>query len=705
MHTLVLPILILIASEASPLHRSPRQQRHIRGGLPYQTKARGQNINTPKRHRELGWLSDLLNKLSKSGKTTTTTTTTAPTTPTTTTTPRPWLTVVNNNNIIPDTDEFGERTFGSYNAPSVNSLGLVVFRARSIGGGHEEEGGGDTGLDRRYLAQAGNGPSTGVFVRDMSEEGIAANSNIIRQAGRRTMVPQPNNLDTLFIEFPSFPRISKEKSYIATRGNHGPVWEYVLVQSRVRHLEEGDSSTTRVGNTGIYVNLNPLVADSNGDATTVFTASSKLGSVGFDSTFNVNFSEMYQVPGLTNSDGTELNGVVFDVFPGSPSTDDYGNVATKGNYQKGNVSQTGVFYRNVTQVQGSSIADLSVGLGTFHVIANSETRIPPPLSAKYTKSCERYTFGSTAPPSVADGNMVFLGLDNEEDPQCGGIYLANMKGMNYPTLTPLVDLETKVPGQNDALFTTLGEVLSFDGNAVSFWGSWNNDVKEVRLCCPTSGNKDLQDYCSHLGDYDPNTGTQEGDPNTITNQIIDECPPLDDGYSRYQVKTVPVHQGFFVHDGNSIKIIHTIVADAHNDLIYWNYSGKPPAMGPQEKRGKAFRHLDENEDSEASEPPRWRSSAFTALSSKDDIMFKQTEGGLTGIWHWDGKRITQIVVDGDPCSDLDNSPDAVSLIIDSISIERDSYRSSQLVIAAACSAVVTSEEEESDWGGIYLKTF
>ena len=42
-----------------------------------------------------------------------------------------WTTVVDNENTIPGTD----RTFNSYNEPSVNANGLVVFRARSRGGG------------------------------------------------------------------------------------------------------------------------------------------------------------------------------------------------------------------------------------------------------------------------------------------------------------------------------------------------------------------------------------------------------------------------------------------------------------------------------------------------------------------------------------------------------------------------------------------
>lgn len=46
-------------------------------------------------------------------------------------TPFEWMTVVNNNDLIPPLEQ---RTFNSYNQPSVNAHGLVVIRARSRGG-------------------------------------------------------------------------------------------------------------------------------------------------------------------------------------------------------------------------------------------------------------------------------------------------------------------------------------------------------------------------------------------------------------------------------------------------------------------------------------------------------------------------------------------------------------------------------------------
>lgn len=83
-----------------------------------------------------------------------------------------WRVVVNNGVTVPgDT-----RRFNSYNEPSLNVYGLVVFRARSKGGTSGE-------------------PAHGVFTRDMAVEG--AISTIF---DRNTLVPEPNNVGTLFAE-------------------------------------------------------------------------------------------------------------------------------------------------------------------------------------------------------------------------------------------------------------------------------------------------------------------------------------------------------------------------------------------------------------------------------------------------------------------------------------------------------------------------
>src|SRR5210317_390550 len=140
-------------------------------------------------------------------------------------TPLEWTTVVNNNDLIPPLEQ--QRTFNSYNQPSVNTEGLVVMRARSRGG-------------------PPLGPAThGIYTRDMS----IADSEVVRILDRKTPVPQPNNLDTKFVETPSFPRIDMHSATIATRGNHSPVHRYQL----------DDGSETRAGTTGIYTNVSGVL--------------------------------------------------------------------------------------------------------------------------------------------------------------------------------------------------------------------------------------------------------------------------------------------------------------------------------------------------------------------------------------------------------------------------------------------------------------
>jgi hypothetical protein len=90
----------------------------------------------------------------------------------------------------------------------------------------------------------------------------------------------------------------------------------------------------------------------------------------------------------------------------------------------------------------------------------------------------------------------------------------------------------------------------------------------MKLCCPISGNKDLRDFCNNIGIYDPDTGSETGDTQTVTTEaFVEGCAALEDGKTRYQVKTVRVNQGFFVYDGNGIKTVQTIQADKENDTL------------------------------------------------------------------------------------------------------------------------------------------
>lgn len=197
-----------------------------------------------------------------------------------------WQTVVNNGDPVPA--DPCSRLFNSYNPPSVNATGLVVFRARSRGGGTCGEG------------------AHGVFQRQ-SPAGV-----LQRILDRSTTVPFPNNLGTQFVEPPSFPRIDIWSNTVATRANHPPVWRYLLA----------NGSETRAGTSGIYTTPGGVLV----------TGASKLGGVPA--------YPIYAVPGAVAN-------TPFDVFPGAPSVANPSSIVFKGNYRELGAARTGVYYRNL----------------------------------------------------------------------------------------------------------------------------------------------------------------------------------------------------------------------------------------------------------------------------------------------------------------------------------------------------------------------
>ena len=347
-----------------------------------------------------------------------------------------WSTVVNNNDLMPPTN----KNFNSYNQPSVNQRGLVVIRARSRGG-------------QGNLPVQGNQPVHGIYTRDMSIAGSP-----IRILDRTNAVPKPNNLGTRFVETPSFPRIDMVSDTVATRGNHQPSWKYML----------DDGSETRAGTTGIYTN--PFG--------NLITGASKLGVV-------PDF-EFFAVPGLDHP-------TMFDMFPGAPAVTGVSTIVFKGNFTVNNIGKTGVFFRDlapgpIVLDDGTDLAPAG-GMSEAVLIANNlQTAIPgtnPPV-----------IFGSTSPPSAANGQVVFAGFDDEDLPSLGGIYLAPVA--ETPPLTTLVSIGGRVPGEsgNKATFSNLGEGIAFDGRYVGFWGAWGVQTRTVRLYCPMEGNRDRIAYCN-----------------------------------------------------------------------------------------------------------------------------------------------------------------------------------------------------------------
>lgn len=334
----------------------------------------------------------------------------------------PWRVVVNNGVIVPgDT-----RNFNSYNQPSLSMDGFVVFRGRSQGGTTGE-------------------PAHGVFTRDMS---LGTPLNTVFDRG--TLVPWPNNLDGMFTEPPSFPRIDMRSHTIASRGVHPPVWEYILP----------DGTETRAGTTGIYTDPFGLL----------LTGESNLGEV-------PEFP-FFSVPGI--------GGLKFDVFPGAPAVTNRSTIVFKGNYTVEDpqnpdetITKTGVYYRDLLPAPAG-------GTLPAVLIANSDTLIPGTSTP----------FGSTAPPSAVGRRAVFAGFDNEDAPTLGGIYLAALK-QSSPPLYPLIQIGGQVPEEADGtVFNELGEGVSYDGRFVGFWGAWGSETRTITLQCPTDGNKDLIEYCN-----------------------------------------------------------------------------------------------------------------------------------------------------------------------------------------------------------------
>jgi len=603
-----------------------------------------------------------------------------------------WTTVVNNTDLMPPvvgtclTPPPGRETparcfFNSYNQPSVNVNGLVVIRARSKGGG-----GGDG---------SGGGPIHGIYTRDMGA--VGGPGDIVRILDRTVEVPQPNNahyppanlLLTTFIETPSFPRIDMWSETIATRGNHQPVWVYEVGTDP----ETGEPIETRAGTTGIYTNpFGPLI-----------TGASKLGAVpGF---------EFFAVPGAPE-------GTPFDVFPGAPAVTGVNTIVFKGNYTVDNVGWTGVFFRSLTPdpivLEDDSELTPAGGMSNVVLIANNTQTHIPGTSTK---------FGSTSPPSAADGQVVFAGFDDEGAPTKGGIYLAPLE--ETPELRTLVSIGQRVPNERGtATFNNLGEGGAFDGRYVGFWGAWGSGTRKVRLYCPTEGNRDRIAYCNQeLVCQD--TGETIGDQNSICD---DQTDP-NYGLRCYQDKWVPVNQGIFVHDtaprGGTRAVAKT--GGRFDEFLFWNYSGKTPCTGGG--------HSEEGAEDDG-EPARWRSSAFVAVSGQSTAFKAVASGGQPGgcgschsggvgsappspshgkpigiylnlqpgqdVFTVAATGMDGTLIDPEAAYDDDDDPTTppVALPVTELGLEREGLRGDWLAISAKMG--IEGGEEEDGMAGVYI---
>jgi len=451
-------------------------------------------------------------------------------------------------------------------------------------------------------------PATGVFARDMAVAGPVFNI-----AQRGDLVPPPNNTGATFTEFPAFSRIDRTSDMIATRGQSQPVWQVIDPST--------GETVTKLGTSGIY-------ATPGAGATT--TAMSQLGGVS-------GFSQ-FQVPNAATG-GTD--GVKFDQFPGAPSAFDGERIAFKGNYTlPDGTGATGVFYRD-TLTGGGTAAVVS--------IAWSGQAIPAQPGA---------VFGSTAPPSAANGKIVFTGLDNEDAPTAGGIYEAKV---GQPGIRELVRIGETVPGAVNASGTTLnriGEALSFDGRKVAFWGAWGTETRTVTLTCPAEGNA----------------------------AVIQSCMDQSGG-TGVTTREVPVHQGILLNDviTGDLQLVAETGSESI-DYLFWTFSGRPPGVGGgDEGEGEDF------------EEPRWRSSAFIAsdagrvafkaVRSLDDPFALYLDLGTA----FDPTLLLDATSFGEALDPL-----AAGLPITALGLERDGFRGNWLVINASMAS------DEDSWAGVYI---
>lgn len=534
-----------------------------------------------------------------------------------------WRTVVDNNKKPPGLTT--ERFF-SYNQPSLNDSGMVVFRARA-----KPPTGGQSSGEQTH----------GIFTRNMSAN--TAIKVIASTKEPHDVVPSPNNITNpkpaTFNEFPAFPRIDKLSNTVVFRGQSQPTWE--------------DPVLGKLGGTsGIYAKVSSVL---------------KTGVRNLEVTAGF---PQYSVPSGALDVGSPLTR--FDQFPGTPAISETNRITFKGNYADNGVSKTGIFYRNNINQKGDVRAIAWTGL-------NIPDDKGVPTTAK---------FGSTAPPSSADNQVVFTGFDNEDNPTAGGIYHARLGTVN-PRLKALVSIGTPVPDELGATFTRFGEALSFNGRYISFWGAWGtgepnpmmsgNGWKPLELVCPKDGNKDVIQSC-----LDQDNSGIAGDGNYILFE--------------------PENQGMFIYDTiskTSKMVARTGDSSGFTDFLFWSFTGAPSTAGGSEDGSTDDR-----------EPPRWRSSAFAAINNQN-IAFKAKKSLSNGIYLRLKQQPIITVLDSTMMGNmLDkktiivvNNNDGTTvkvplsqLLMTSFGLERDGFRNGKLAISASMADLTATYS----WAGIYI---
>jgi hypothetical protein len=156
-----------------------------------------------------------------------------------------------------------------------------------------------------------------------------------------------------------------------------------------------------------------------------------------------------------------------------------------------------------------------------------------------------------------------------------------------------------------------------------------------------------------------------------------------------------VNQGIFVYDvkaGTVRLIARTADINGFNDFLYWVFSGAPPGVGGGH----------EGEGTEDREPPRWRSSAFAAVSLVDKkgyaVAFKATQD-VPGIFLSENAGTPiKVLKFGEAGSLVDPLDAPAGSVITALGIERDGFRGANPAITASMLNTTTT----ASMSGIYL---
>lgn len=349
-----------------------------------------------------------------------------------------WKVVANNQTLMPDSPQL---PFFSYNQPSVNSDGVVVFRGRA-----KSSTSGSGEIQRGIYATDACKPIKIYTVADTLT----------------TQVPAPNNTSATFNEFPSIPRIDSHSGLIATRGQSAPVWTYT---------DPNTGLDTKVGTSGLYVTLSSGLS----------TGIGILGNV-------PEFSYM-QVPDASTT------GLKFDQFPGTPSVSGNQYLVFKGNYTDG-TSKTGVYYRDLNTAGSPAIT-----IANTDTVIPGQTTTTTTFGSTAPPSSEggKVVFlglDIEAAPTMGGIYMAPIAHKPALDTLVSiGQLVPNKLG------TPL-DGTSKFTQLGEALAFD-GRYVAFWGAWGQDFAT-HGGMHAIQLACPTDGSKALQAACMAGSDKDVN---------------------------------------------------------------------------------------------------------------------------------------------------------------------------------------------------------